>query len=699
MVADNRQHQTGVNVTVRHRQEKTPVRGETHDPGDQGTAMRIRIRALRSAVVCLLSALVCTQITSVSANAADPDPTAVIIFDGSGSMWGRIGAQTKFDIARTSMSAILPSYNRQIALGLIAYGHRRKSDCNDIEVLAAPELGLAGDIVDSIKAIRPRGKTPIASSLESAATLLADDRDGHIVLLTDGAENCRKDLCETVEAIREASPRLTISAIGLGLRERDVARVQCVAERGGGRMVVARTMSDLRTGLLNILDDIASGVSSVPSASSVKPVSPKAPAAPIGPPVLQLRALQAQTGPLIEGNVQWDVTRLDGDQPVTIYAKTSTSPNVEVVNGTYRVEARIGLANAARDITISEGGARSVHLPMNVARLDLQMAAPLLRGETIAIVQTSATGGVRIPPRLLTGRNATSERLFLPPGQYTIRRDGTVLDETRSVALEAGDNDALTFDTRMGTLSPRLKRSAVTSHPTPFLHIVQKQRAGNSNAWQEVTRSAAPNPTFALPAGAYRLVTRLGHATARQPVTITAGQTNKPEVTLPAGHLKLSTVDLSGGTLPSPVRYRVTPLQTQTRPTVTTNRTNTTLVLSPGAYKVEATAGHTNLNAATEVVLTDGKLERGELTFNPARLTLSIIKPEKTPVPRDVTWQVIQTQTNGSRNVVWSDSRRVAEIALAPGAYEIVARIEDRAATQRVTLVAGASRTIALPLP
>ncbi len=680
------------------------MRGDTHKkirPGYGPTrTMQYCIGALRSAV--LLTALVIFANFTVprATHAADTPPRAVVIFDGSGSMWGRIGAQTKFEVARTSMAAILPSYNRQIALGLIAYGHRRKSDCNDIEVLAPPEVGLAGDIVDSINAMRPRGKTPIASALESAATLLVDTEAGHIILLTDGAENCRKDLCETVDAIREASPRLTISTIGLGLRNRDVARVQCVAKSGGGRMVLASTKDELRDGLLNILDDVASGVTFAPPlVTNEQPVAVALPAEPVGPPILQLRALQAQTGPLIEDEVHWQVTRVDGSSPETIYAKNSISPDVEVPNGQYRIEARLGPATAARDITISQGGARSVHVPMNVARIDLQMAAPLLRGETIAIVQTSPSGDVQIPPRLVTGRNVTSERFFLPPGDYTIRRDGTAVGETRSVSLQAGDNDALTFDTRMGTLKPRMKDTALTGVEGAFLHIVQQKSTGNPDTWREVARSAALTPSFALPAGAYRLVSRAGRAEMRQAVTVAAGQVAKPEIFLPVGKLKLSAIDLSGRTLPSPLRYVVTPMGKSSGTPIRTNRSNPTLVVSAGTYKIEATAGYTNVRAITEVTLAAGAEEPGEVSFNHARLKFSIEKKDGAALPRNISWQVTTPTTDGTSRVLWNGNRNTSELALAPGQYTIIARIEDRATTRRVTLSSGETQTITLPQP
>ena len=58
-----------------------------------------------------------------------------LVLDGSGSMWGRVGEQTKMQVARDTVRTILKDWRPQDRLGLIAYGHRRKNDCSDIEVI------------------------------------------------------------------------------------------------------------------------------------------------------------------------------------------------------------------------------------------------------------------------------------------------------------------------------------------------------------------------------------------------------------------------------------------------------------------------------------------------------------------------------------------------------------------------------------
>ncbi len=62
----------------------------------------------------------------------------MIVLDGSGSMWGRIDGKPKLEIAREVLRGVLPGVPQSTELGLIAYGHREKGNCADIEMIVPP---------------------------------------------------------------------------------------------------------------------------------------------------------------------------------------------------------------------------------------------------------------------------------------------------------------------------------------------------------------------------------------------------------------------------------------------------------------------------------------------------------------------------------------------------------------------------------
>ena len=72
----------------------------------------------------------------LSSTAAAVGPARmVLVLDGSGSMWGQIDGQAKIAIAKTVMADLIDQIPADFQTGLIVYGHRRKGDCDDIEML------------------------------------------------------------------------------------------------------------------------------------------------------------------------------------------------------------------------------------------------------------------------------------------------------------------------------------------------------------------------------------------------------------------------------------------------------------------------------------------------------------------------------------------------------------------------------------
>jgi hypothetical protein len=92
-------------------------------------------------------------------DAQDVDSNLVFILDGSGSMWGRIqGDEMKISAAKSVMGELLRDVPAGVDIGFVAYGHRRKGDCGDIETIA--KLGTApASVAAAVADITPKGKT------------------------------------------------------------------------------------------------------------------------------------------------------------------------------------------------------------------------------------------------------------------------------------------------------------------------------------------------------------------------------------------------------------------------------------------------------------------------------------------------------------------------------------------------------------
>src|SRR5260221_14400132 len=70
------------------------------------------------------------------AQPANAQANVLFIFDASGSMKTAVGSDTRIGIAKKAMHKMLTDMPKDSRLGLLMYGHRRASDCTDLELVS-----------------------------------------------------------------------------------------------------------------------------------------------------------------------------------------------------------------------------------------------------------------------------------------------------------------------------------------------------------------------------------------------------------------------------------------------------------------------------------------------------------------------------------------------------------------------------------
>ncbi|MDP3897545.1 MAG: VWA domain-containing protein, partial [Mesorhizobium sp.] len=134
-------------------------------------------------------------VASIGAKAIAAD-RSIIVLDASGSMWAQIDGKSRIEIARDTLRTVLPTLPADEELGLMAYGHREKGSCDDIQLLVAPARGTANAIQIVVDAINPKGKTPLSEAVKRAAEELKyTEEKATVILITDGLETCNADPC------------------------------------------------------------------------------------------------------------------------------------------------------------------------------------------------------------------------------------------------------------------------------------------------------------------------------------------------------------------------------------------------------------------------------------------------------------------------------------------------------------------------
>ncbi|TJY59917.1 VWA domain-containing protein [Sinimarinibacterium sp. CAU 1509] len=195
----------------------------------------------------LASALSCLPLLVPAARAAGDGESAILVLDASGSMWGQLQGRTKIELARDAVDGMLKQWPADQSLGLIAYGHRRKGDCEDIEVLRPAQGFDAAAIRSQVNALTPKGMTPISASVRMAAEQLKfTEHKATVILVSDGEETCNADPCALGTELEKLGVDFTAHVIGFDLPEGKAReQLQCLAKNTGGEYFEARDAGEL----------------------------------------------------------------------------------------------------------------------------------------------------------------------------------------------------------------------------------------------------------------------------------------------------------------------------------------------------------------------------------------------------------------------------------------------------------------------
>lgn len=204
----------------------------------------------------LTNTLLATLISLAGAIDAQAETATVLVFDASGSMWNPMeGDTTRIEIARDVIEGYFIERNAKEPVAVLAYGHRRRGDCQDIETVA--ELGEHApiDLAQKIRNLNPQGMTPLTASMQKAFDLIprtAESAD--IVLVTDGLENCSGDPCALAAEMAESGINVRAHVVGFGMTEAEVATLACVAEQTGGQIFHANSGEELASALGTVVE-------------------------------------------------------------------------------------------------------------------------------------------------------------------------------------------------------------------------------------------------------------------------------------------------------------------------------------------------------------------------------------------------------------------------------------------------------------
>jgi len=182
----------------------------------------------------------------------------LFILDFSNSMSEYLDGESKAEMMLNTMRKLLPTLNPKNFVGLRVYGHRMGitpfDSCRASSLLVPVAASNSAAIEGALAKTHPRGMTPITYSLKQAVKydFMGFPGKKHIILLTDGGENCDESPCKYVMELVKVRKDVIIDVIAFSIKDADdLAQLRCTSLVTGGKFYSANTAAELAKSLNN----------------------------------------------------------------------------------------------------------------------------------------------------------------------------------------------------------------------------------------------------------------------------------------------------------------------------------------------------------------------------------------------------------------------------------------------------------------
>ena len=176
----------------------------------------------------------------------------LFVIDFSNSMTEYLEHETKVNQVKEAVFSILPKISPETKVGMRVYGHTCNliayNACRSSELIVPLGFNNRENIVSEMNRLRPKGMTPITYSLKQAVKKDLSGYDGikHIILLTDGGENCDESPCDYAISLVKQRRDIKIDVIAFNVDDSDdLAQLKCTADVTGGMFNQANTKAEL----------------------------------------------------------------------------------------------------------------------------------------------------------------------------------------------------------------------------------------------------------------------------------------------------------------------------------------------------------------------------------------------------------------------------------------------------------------------
>lgn len=466
---------------------------------------------------------------------------AILVLDASGSMWGTINGKTKIEIARDAVAKVVAGLDENVQLGLMAYGHRRKGDCADIELLIPPGPLNKQAFMSKVNALQPLGNTPLTKAVELAAEALKyEENAATVILVSDGLETCGGDPCSLAQKLEAAGVKFTTHVVAFDLTQQEAQKIECLAKDTGGMFLSASDAGSLQHALQ----------------TAVKSVEVKKSGA-------SFLAKDSKEGKALEG-ATWTMYKSKSDEtPLSKLDKPQGT--AEITPSTYLAVASWNGQQIEVPFEVKEGQMTSVEAAFGPAILRLQAiespdSAPLKGDETSLfwkITKINPDGSeselTDLPPI------QEEPTLELPAGKYLVKLDrgmnvnfGTIQQE-EIVELKPGESRTVKLIALAGTMNISTAYGGIPIPDGTWVEVYPLDEKGNANLDKRLVYvQSQPVPALLAP-GKFAVRSEIQGAKAAGTITVEAGKVGNYTLDFEAGIGKVTAT--KGGVPSADIRW------------------------------------------------------------------------------------------------------------------------------------------------
>ena len=573
-----------------------------------------------------------------------------LILDASGSMWAKLGKSTRIEVAKEALNKIIDdlSERKGIAVGLRVYGHRT-NDCKDTKL----EIPIGPLDVKKMKkfisGIKPKGKTPIAYSLEEAAGDFKTDFKGSrvVILVTDGLESCNGDPCAAAKALAEKGIVSKIHVVGFGMDKKSVSQLECIVKPSGGLLLEANSAAELAKAFDTI----------VKTALDVN---------------LEVKGLDKKGNP-----AAMTVTVLkDGDE---LLSESGETVRQNVPEGSYLIRA---VASGTGEEIFFEG-VDLVSDELTSLKAVFSLSRIQVRGVDSSGKPVNVSWEIFLkenreaPEKEFSGTDWKTE--ILAPGVYFVRasHQGTKAVQSFDLTLEEGDHVKKELSFAQGKLIINILDSA--GKPLSAESWLYKSPYDGKNP-EEISRDGGKTHEYTVLPGTYDVLVKdpkTGTGQWLKEIVLEPGKTVRKEVSFAQGKLIINILDSAGKPLSAESWLYKSPYDRDNpEETGRDGGENHEYTVLPGTYDVLVKDRNTKTEQwLKEIVLEPGKTVRKEVSF--AQGSVKLTGKGFSGKPAYFYVDAYTSPTGEEENPTLSESGEGEfSFTMAPGKYDLKVHID-----------------------